>query len=223
MWIRARSIDFHERNPWAISWLALSPQNECFVYREWMPSPTRWVTLSICEEIARLSGQERYSINLIDPLAKKIQPNTGVPVIKDINDAFSKLQKQEKCTGGYWEVFDTKGSKGRDAIRQRLQNAALVERPFNNRIVRDGEKIYLPTLWIFRSCRETAKSLKQWRYEEWGQARWSPIRDKKEAPVQKYSHFCTAIEGIMKDVRFRPLMRGRLKKRKAPKRFKVRY
>jgi hypothetical protein len=29
-------------------------------------------------------------------------------------------------------------------------------------------------------------------------------KEKKETPSQKYSHFCTALEAIFKDIRFKP-------------------
>ena len=143
-------------------------------------------------------------MNLIDPLAKKIQTNTGVSVVEDLNRIFYQLKKDGVCLGGYWEVYDTKGTKGRDEIRKRLKNAIRVGRPFNNKVVKDGKEHILPTLWVFRDCHDTARSLKQWRYEEWTTGKVMASKDRKEMPGQKWSHFCTALEGVFKDERFRP-------------------
>lgn len=203
-YVHARSIDYHERNPWAIIWVALSTQDEAFVYREWSPVPLKWVNVAIAEEIAHRSEMQKYVVNLIDPLARKIQTNTGMSVIEDLNRAFFQFKRDGICSGGFWEPFDTKGTKGRDEIRKRLKNANLVGRPFNNEIVREGRKITLPTLWISKNCPETAKSLKQWRYEDWATSKVIAVKDKREVPAQKFSHFCTALEGIFKDNRFRP-------------------
>jgi hypothetical protein len=203
-YIHARSIDFHDRNNWAIVWASLSPQNEAFIYREYNPSPLKNVTMTIAEEIGHMSGMTHFVMNLIDPLAGKIQTNTGISTIEDLNRIFFQLKHESVCTGGYWEPYDTKGLKGREEIRKRLQNSVRVGKPFNNRINEDGRIYDLPTLWISRECHEMAKSLNQWRYDEWATGNVIAVKDKKEIPSQKFSHFCTALEGIFKDNRFRP-------------------
>jgi hypothetical protein len=71
-------------------------------------------------------------------------------------------------------------------------------------VVRDGRTVLVPTLWIFNTCRDTAKSLHQWRYEEWATSKVQIVKDRREVPSQKFSHFCTALEGIFKDDRWRP-------------------
>jgi len=200
-----RAIDFHERNPWAILWVALSPENEAFAWQEWSPSPAQWVNISIGQEMASRSAMKKFTMNLIDPLANKIQTNTGITVVEDLNRIFHTMKHDGTCMGGYWEPYDTKGLKGRDEIKKRLRNSLLVGKPFNNKVVRDGLTVGLPTLWIFRECREIMKSLKNWRYEEWT-SRMSTVKDKKERPTQKFSHYCTALEGLMKDQRFRPMV-----------------
>lgn len=221
-WVHARSIDFHERNPWAITWVALSPQDEAFVYNEWAPSPSKWVNLSIAREVALKSGTQRYVMNLIDPLANKIQTNTGISVVEDLNRYFYEFKKEGICAGGYWEPFDTKGTKGYDEIKKRLKNSLLVKKPYNNRVMRDGREEILPTIWISNECRETAKSLKQWRYDERANNRQNATKDKNEKRAQKFSHFCTALEGIFKDNRFRVRREKVYNPRKGKQKFRVR-
>jgi hypothetical protein len=203
-WIHARSLDFHDRNNWAIVWVALSPNNEAFVYKEYNPSPLKNVTGTIAEEIGHRSGMTHFIMNLIDPLATKIQTNTGISTIEDLNRIFFQLKRDGICSGGYWEPYDTKGQKGREEIRKRLQNSVRVGSPFNNRINEEGKITDLPTIWISKDCREISKSLNQWRYDEWATGNVMAVKDKKEVPSQKFSHFCTALEGIFKDNRFRP-------------------
>ena len=60
-WTLARAIDFHDHNPWAILWAAISPWDETFVYQEWYPSPEKWITSKICNEIASKSGDGEIS------------------------------------------------------------------------------------------------------------------------------------------------------------------
>ncbi len=191
-WLHARMVDYHEVTPLAIPFIALSPYNEAFIYREYNPSPEKNTTSEITHQIASMSGDFKYSINLMDPLGTKTQTNTGVSVMDDFNRHFWQYKKEGIGTGGFWDSWDTKSTKGRDAIRERLKNAKKVGVPFNNTVVKDGREIHLPTLWVFNICKTTAASIKNWR------------KDDKGKPEQRHSHFCTAIEAVMKDSRFRP-------------------
>lgn len=219
-WTHGRFIDYHERNPWAIGWVAVSPQDEVFVYNDWSVSPLKWVTTTISEEVGKRSGLQRYHVNLIDPLANKVQTNTGTTVVEDLNRIFLQLKKDGICLGGYWEPFDTKGTKGRDEIRLRLRNSTLIGKPFNNKVMRDGQVRHLPTLWVLNNCRETAQSLKQWRYEEWVKGNETSSKDRKEVTTQKHSHFCTGLEGLLKDIRFRARRETPPSRHKTPEYFK---
>ena len=195
-----RSEDWHPTTKLAIIFVYLSPYDEAFVYAELNPDPERDNTLSICKMIADVSGPTRkFGMNLIDPLASIKQSNTTRSVVDDMNHYFNQMKKNEECTGGWWESANTKSTvsktdhnlRGRDEIRRRLANAALCERPFNNKIHQSGLEKRLPTLWVLNDCPLVADSLKQWRLE-------------KGKPTVKWSHFCTALEFLMKDVRFSP-------------------
>jgi hypothetical protein len=199
-WTFFRSEDWHDTTNLAIIFAALSPFNEAFVWSELNPSPEYNTTLAVCEMIAEVSGEERkFGMNLIDPFASKNQSNTGRSVIDDMNGYFKEMKKQGVCTGGWWESANTKSVatkadnniRGREKIRERLYNSSLCKVPFNNRIVRDRLEKRLPTLWILNDCSLMAKSLQKWRLE-------------KGKPTVKWSHFCTALEFLMKDVRFSP-------------------
>ena len=200
----ARTFDFHPANPHAIIWAGISSTDEIFVYREWGPSPDKWVISRLCREMARMSSFEKYVCNLIDPLANTPNQETGKTTVELMNESFLQLKKDGVGMGGYWEPFNTKGEVGRDAIKERLHNSLKVERPFNNTVTEDGRTKQLPTIWIFKDCREAARSLKQWRLESWVSNRQLATRDRKEKHAEKWSHFCTALEGLLKDKRFRP-------------------
>lgn len=197
-WKHFRGIDWHESTPWACGWVAVSPNDEIFVYNEFNPSPEKMITMDIARVIASRSQDYRFDLNLIDPLSAKIQPNTGLSSLDDLNRIFSVFKKEGMGTGGWWQVWDTKSQKGRDEIRKRLQNASLCGRPFNNEVKKDGITKRLPTLWVLDNCQETIKSLKNWRREEWGQRSALITKDEKETPQQRWSHFCTMLEGLLK-------------------------
>ena len=200
----ARTYDYHTHKPHAVLWTALSLDNELFITNEFSPSPDKWVTRTICEEIARISKFRKYKVNVIDPYANQINSSTGKTTIKEMNDLFMELRRNDYCAGGYWEPFNTKGDVGRNGIKQRLAGSLRVGKPFNNIVIQNGIKIRVPTIWIFDNCHEAARSLKHWRLEETKNIRHGSKDEKTLKPAQKFSHYCTAIEGLLKDSRFAP-------------------
>jgi len=203
-WVKGRSFDFHTVNPHAIVWVALSPTNEAFVYQEWNPSPGQWVTSRLCQELGLRSGFDKFICSLIDPLASTVNTNTGKTTLEEMNLIFHRLKLEGLCAGGYWESFATRGEVGRDAIKERLQNSVKCKTPFNNRTIVEGREVFLPTIWISSKCRNMADSLRFWRTEMWVSSKQLVTKDRKEKPTEKWSHFCTALEGLFKDKRFKP-------------------
>lgn len=199
-----RGIDYHERTAWAIGWLYLNEFDELFVYDEYNPSPEHLVTEQIARETALKSGNRKYRLDLIDPLAAKVQPNTGLSVVDDLNRLFAMYRREGICTGAYWQVWDTKGTRGRENIRERLKNSVTAGKPFNNVIVKNGKKVYLPTIWIFSRCKQFANSFKNWRWDEWADSSAGTVKEEKNTAQQRYSHFPMVVEAFLKDNRFRP-------------------
>jgi hypothetical protein len=201
-WVHARGIDFHEHTNWACGWIALSKQNEAFIYNEYNPSPDMMVTLEIAKEIALRSKDYHFSINLVDPWMAKKQMNTGLSPIDDLNRAFYEFKRQSLGTGGYWQTWDTKSARGRDIIKERLKNSRLIGRPFANRVINHGEERYLPTLWVLDNCTQTIHSFKNWRWQEWANRESLMTKDEKNKPQDKYSHFPITFECIFKHPAF---------------------
>jgi phage terminase large subunit-like protein/DNA-directed RNA polymerase subunit RPC12/RpoP len=219
-WNHYRMVDYHQHNPWAVIWMSISPWNEAFIWSEYGPNPEKITTWMIANEMAHLSQDYKFSVNLIDPLAAVVQTNTGTSTIDDMNDAFLQLKKEGIGTGGYWESWDSKGTRGREVVRMRLKNAKEAGVPFNNKMIKNGANVYQPTLWICDTCREVARSMKHWRLEEWANRQDRTTRDRKEKPSEKHSHFCTALEAAFKDVRVKPApLYPAMKGREAPRYF----
>jgi len=202
-WFLVRLCDYHQNVPWAISWLALSPENECFAWEEMNPSPLSTTTLDVCKEIVNLSGDYKFQFNLMDPLANETQSNTNKTVFDDFNKHFRAMKAEGMGTGGYWEPWDTKGKTGQDRVRERLINSLICGKPFNNLQIRDGKEVRLPTFWVFSRCTQTIASLKNWRQDTWANPDDVLTKDEKDKPEQKWSHFNKCLEAAMKDIRFR--------------------
>lgn len=205
-WTHARGIDYHEsRIPWSIGWLSASPDDEWFLWQESHPAidgPHAMTTPEIAKSVTRKSGDYYYIVNLIDPLANKKQANTGFSVTEDLNRILEELRRDEGIgTPTFWQGWDTKDTKGRDEVRKRFKNAAMVGKPFSNVSRKHGEKVVLPTLWICDTCPEFNKSIGRWSYQEWSSVQSKGMNDPKVVPMQKYSHDCMVLECLAKDSR----------------------
>lgn len=205
-WTHARGIDFHPQTPWACGMATLSPQNELFIWGEWNPSPEKFTVREIARELAIREEDKRFKLNLIDPLAKAVKKNLSgnITVLDDLNDEFRRLAKEGLCSRAYWRTWNTKGEKGRDAIRERLKNSLEVKEPFKNKVRKDGVEVYLPTIWILDNCKMSAQYMKNWRWEEWADAKAKLTKEEKNKPEQKWSHFNMVWEALLKETAFRP-------------------
>ena len=206
-WNHARGIDYHPQTPWACGCISLSPTNEAFVWLDYNPSPEKYTTKEICLSFGTQSKDYKFILNLIDPLSEGIKKDK-VTVLEDINEEFYQLKREGIGTGGYFVTWDTKGERGRDAIRERLKNSIRCERPYNNKVA-SGDKFadkrgYLPTIWILDNCKIAAKMMKMWRWDEYAETRFRMLREEKNKPQEKWSHFNMTWEAIFKHPAFRP-------------------
>lgn len=223
-WVHARGIDYHPQTPWAFGAIALSPFNEAFIYAELNRSPEKYQTEELAEMISNVCGDYEYRLSLIDPLAEahsRVEGGKSVTVRDDLNNVFYTLEKAGLSSHGFFRTWDTKGQRGRDEIRKRLKNASTVGRPFNNKVIdENGQTFYLPTLWIFSRCEQSIKSLKQWRWQEYADSKSVQIKEAKNQPEQRWSHFNMVWEAIFKNPHFKPRAIERPKK---TQRLKKRY
>ena len=205
-WTHARGLDYHEsRIPWSVLWVAASPSDEWFCYKEFHPAidgPKAYNTHEIAKAIARKSGDYYFQCNLIDPLANKKQPNTLFSATDDLNRCMDQLRKDEGIgTPTFWQGWDTKGTTGLNEIMKRFKNSVRCGVPFNNRVKEKGQVSNLPTLWIVDTCPEVNKSLLNWKFGEWQSSGTIAMNDPKSNPQQKFSHDCRTLECLAKDQR----------------------
>jgi len=198
-YLHIRGIDYHSANPWAVVWMAVSHDNEIFIYRDASFKPGTLTTYDISGTIADMSGDYKFRLDLIDPLASTTQVNTNTTSLEDLNRYFRTFKNEGRGTGAYWQAWDTKGTRGREELTKRLINSLRVGKPFNNRVVENGRSLTLPTIWIFDNCRSVIESLKNWRYETWDSKEALQRNEEKEKPSQRWSHFPIAIECLLKN------------------------
>ena len=70
--------------------------------------------------------------------------------------------------------------------------------------MKDGLPAYLPTLWISRKCKNFIEAISSWRWEEWVNPKDQIIKEAKNKPMMKWSHFPITLECIFKSPAFKP-------------------
>lgn len=190
-----------------IPFTTLTPTNEWFIWEQLKLDHSTYTTKMIVEKMAEKMNRLKFGFGLIDPLANIVQSNVNTTVVFDINLEFRRLRKEGICNGIVFESWDTKSTLGRERIKQRLKNSTQCEKPGNNAVMdeKTGTFTYLPTIWIDRyKCPDIHRSIGKW------------CLDKNGEPEQQHSHFCTALEAIEKDIRFKAKMNTQEFERHSP-------
>ena len=199
-WKYFRGIDYHSTNPWAVSFICKSPEDEIFVYDELTPDPKKNIAYEIANMIAIKSGTVKFTKDLIDPLANEVDPKVAWSMTQSLNEYFLQLKREsEEFKGAYFQGWDTKSKRGYDEVQKRLKNSLIVGKPFNNQIVRNGNTERVPTLWFFSNCKDHIESFKNARYDEWANRDQEEKKEAKQTIVQRFSHFAMSIECLLKD------------------------
>jgi hypothetical protein len=200
-WRYFRGMDYHSTNPWAVSFICKSPEDEIFVYDELNPDPKKNIAYEIAGQIVSKSGAYRFVKDLIDPLANEVDPKTGWSMTQSLNNYFLQLKRESKdFRGCFFMGWDTKSKRGYDEVQKRLKNSLIVGSPFNNTISRNGNQEKLPTIWFFSNCVEHIESFKNARYDEWASRDQEEKKEAKQTIIQRFSHFVMSIECLLKDL-----------------------
>lgn len=190
-----RIIDFHQQKPWYVSYVAVSPRNEWFVWNEMLAQHEHKHTLDIRDDIKAASlvdeDEEFNRCTLIDPLSRTRQGNTGFSTFDDLSMGEFGLRRLTPA--------DTKTSttSGRMNVKMRLKNALVCGVPGNNvnRFEHEDQRygIYLPTLWFFDNCPGHIEHFKSWRYIDWKQEGVKAVKSVKRES-EKFSDYPRNVE-----------------------------
>lgn len=194
-----RMIDYHPQKPWNVTWVAVTPTHEWFVWNELEAHHDNCVTIDLRERIkaeSLLDEDDPYNrATYIDPLAKVKQPNTGSSVFEDLTRGYDGLRR---CTAA-----DTKTTTERDGqtsgrmnIKHRLKNSLICGVPGNNlrrgiTDIRYGD--YLPTIWFMDNCKGHIEHFNSWRYID-HQMEHTRATKVVKRESEKWSDYCKNIE-----------------------------
>lgn len=203
-----RMIDYHPQKPWNVSWVAVSPTHEWFVWNEFEAVHDRCVTTELRDAIkskSLLEEDDPYNrMTLVDPLAKVAQANTGFSVFDDLSrgvDGLRRCQAADTKT-----TMEREGqTSGRMNIRKRLKNSLDAGIPGNN--LRKGELPdprygdYHPTIWFLDNCRGHIEHFHSWRYVDYQMEHVKAVKTTKRES-EKWSDYPKNIEflGVLNPV-----------------------
>ena len=194
-----RIIDYHPTKPWFVSWVAVTPQHEWFVWNELRAFHDNVTTPDLRDKIKReslLDEEDPYNRGVeIDPLANVKQANTGFSVFEDLSRGPHGLRG---CRPAITTSKDQQGNEhGRMNIRRRLNNSLNIGRPFANESKMNQPEArfeyHLPTIWFFDTCKGHVEHFKKWRTVDFKQEHVKATRDAKR-PAQKWSDYCRNLE-----------------------------
>ncbi len=188
-----RIIDYHQRKPWNVSWVAVSPTHEWFVWNELLANHDHMVCHDLRDKIkaeSLLDEDEEFNrATLIDPLANTKQTNTGLSVFEDLS--MGELGLRRLTTA------DTKNEQGEMNIRMRLKNSLICGVPGNNINKQDAPDMryghYRPTIWFLDNCKGHIDHFVNWRYVDPVQERIKAIKIVKQRS-ERWSDYCRNLE-----------------------------
>jgi len=195
-----RMIDYHPSKPWYVSWVAISPTHEWFVWNELKAFHHHDTDIDIRDRIkveSLLEEDEEYNrATLIDPLAKIKQQNTGFSVFDDISMGEQGLRRCRSADTKHKadQISDT---GGRMNVMLRLKNSVICGVPGNNLNKDEPEDIrygkYRPTIWFMDNCSGHVEHFRSWRYIDFKQEAVKAVRETKRES-EKWSDYCRNIE-----------------------------
>jgi hypothetical protein len=188
-----RIIDFHPSKPWDVSWVAVTPHHEWFVWNELEASHDRKTSHDLRDDIkdeSLLDEDDEFNrTTLVDPLAQVKQNNTGLSVFDDISMGELGLRRCQSA--------DTKNAQGRMNIKARLKNSVTCGVPGNNYFPNQPPDIryghYKPTIWFLDNCTGHIEHFRSWRYIDYKQAAVKAVRVVKRES-EKWSDYCRNLE-----------------------------
>ena len=173
-WKKFRSIDHGQVNPTCCLWMAIDPDSNIYVYREYY-SPG--VVSLHCEQITLLSEGEEYISTYMDP------------------SCWGKTRENE---GRLWSITEEYQESGIYPVRANNEVSAGINRVGEFMLI-DPTRVHpisgvtgSPSLFIFQTCKNLILEIPDYCWQE------STDSVDREKPIKKSDHACDALRyGIM--------------------------
>ena len=167
-WMTVMSMDYHKRKPCYALWMAISPKDVWFVYREYKSHPDATIR-QIADDIARLEMGRAPWVRFIDP------SSANESTRMDSRDRTATREFGQFRSGGRPIAFrcaDRALQTGLDAVCERLR--------FDDK--------GMPGLLFFQD--ETKETVEELTHYVWDNpVDYRGTKDLKEAPLKKDDHY----------------------------------
>jgi hypothetical protein len=170
-------IDPHDRLPWAISFVKVTPANDYVIYDEWPHEPFEELTQSrfnydFYSELIR--SYPRAVWNLMDPnFGRRTSISTGLTTAEEMTMRTGR---------GFLTDIDDTLTTGHNAVKQRLSyNTNLPIDTYNQ-----------PRLFVRESCRNHIQCFSNYIWDDW-RGRAGMGKAPKDKPQEKFKHFMDCV------------------------------
>jgi hypothetical protein len=166
-WPRVCVIDPHPRKPMAVTWLAVTPEEKVYVYRD-LFDPSLVTVKDVAERIKYLERNEDIVLRIIDTSANQNEPTSGDTIKRRLATHGIICQDAKKHNA----------EAGHDAIHEALK----VRREW-------GE----PWLVIFNTCRHVKNDFMNYCYEEWATSKMREFKGDRQEYRKNHDDFIAGL------------------------------
>ena len=168
-WIKIRGLDPGLNNPTAVVWLAIGPDDECFIYDEYYQ--TDRTIKEFATEIKAQSGGAKISYTIIDPAA--CSRNPAHPELKSVREEYARH--------GIWtQPGNNDVSFGINSVKE---------------LLRTNPKSGRPKLFIFDDLRNIKKEMVRYRWDT--HLHHAETKNPKEKPKKVQDHLMDALRYVI--------------------------
>jgi len=202
-WPRVCLADPHTRKPIAVMWLAISPDDQVFIYRALYDNRLRTVA-----EVAEVMAQfEKFGTEDAEPIAMRIIDWSA----NEAERIGGQTIKREFAKHGFYfaDARKRNAAAGYDAIHQALRPGQF-----------EWDE---PTLITFNTCSPVKQNFENFVFDEWGSNKQRDLMGEKDAVRKVHDDFIDMIRYYFQSGMNYSVLRGMLRQqqREAPDDFHI--
>lgn len=171
------SIDPHDRIPFAMTWTAITPWNDLYVFKEWPETPFEFFKTTQAtykDYFVIIQGGPDTNFIVMDPnFGRKRQAVSGLTVSEELSLGIRR--------GVFTNIIDDLQA-GHNLVRNLLSYDKSKE----------ISNLNAPKLHVLRGCRNVITAFRNYVWEEWS-GKISDGKSPKNKPRERYKHFMDCV------------------------------
>jgi phage terminase large subunit-like protein len=195
-WPRVCVIDPHPKKPIAVLWLAVSPDNIFYAYRD-LFDPELNTVEKVANKIQQLEGWNEVAVKNweMDPDNRsgvRYVPTPSMePVALRIID--TSANEEEKTSGS--TVKDKFSKRGLPCVNAYKRNKAAGLDSIHDALRIDTDW-GSPQLVVFNVCENVKRNFELYIWDSWGSSKKQGVKEDKQEPVKNHDDFIDAIRYV---------------------------